>query len=69
MDDRDHSLTVAEWCVKRRISRAMFYKIDEQGLAPKTHYVGTRRLISAEADAAWLRAREAENITNTETAA
>jgi predicted DNA-binding transcriptional regulator AlpA len=50
-----------EWCVRRRISRAMFYKLAAQGLAPKTHKVGARRLISAEADLAWVRAREAEN--------
>ena len=37
-----------------------FYKLDEQGLAPKTHNVGVKRLISPEADAEWLRAREAE---------
>jgi hypothetical protein len=55
------SFTLDEWCVRRRISRAMFYKLADQGLAPKTHNVGTRRLISAEADAAWVRAREAES--------
>jgi hypothetical protein len=58
---RKASFTVREWCEFRRISPAMFYKIDQQGLAPQSHYVGTRRLISAEADAAWLAAREAEN--------
>jgi hypothetical protein len=53
------SFTLDEWCVRRRISRAMFYKLpDEQ--RPRTHNVGTRVLISTEADAAWVRAREAE---------
>ena len=37
----------------------MFYKLDEQGFAPQTHNAGAKRLISDEADAAWLRAREA----------
>jgi hypothetical protein len=55
------SFTVREWCEHRRISQAMFYKLDQQGLAPKSHYAGAKRLISGEADAEWLRAREAED--------
>jgi hypothetical protein len=55
------SYTIAEWCALRRISRAMFYKLDGRGLAPKTHNVGVKRLISPQADAEWLRAREAES--------
>jgi Zn-dependent peptidase ImmA (M78 family) len=58
---RRDSYSIAEWCVHRRISRAMFYLLDRQGLAPKTYYVGARRFISDEADAAWLTAREAES--------
>jgi hypothetical protein len=38
----------------------MFYKLDAQGLAPNTYYVGTKRCVSDEADADWLRKREAE---------
>jgi hypothetical protein len=37
----------------------MFYKLEAQGLAPLTHNVGVKRLISPSADADWLRAREA----------
>lgn len=66
---RGASFTISEWCEHRRISPAMFYKLDSAGRAPLTHRAGSRRLISAEADAAWVRAREAENATNTETAA
>ena len=59
--DRERgSFTLDEWCRYRRISRAMFYKLDQQNLAPATYYVGAKRLISDEADADWLRAREAE---------
>jgi hypothetical protein len=54
------SFTVGEWCEHRRISRAMFYKLDLQGLAPRSYRVGAKRLISGEADAAWMAAREAE---------
>jgi hypothetical protein len=31
------SFTVDEWCDARRISRGMFYKLRDRGLAPKTH--------------------------------
>lgn len=57
------SFTIDEWCARRRISRAMFYKLAEQGLAPKTHNAGSKRLISDEADLAWVHAREAEQET------
>jgi hypothetical protein len=57
------SFTVDEWCDARRISRGMFYKLRDRGLAPKTHNVGTKVLISDDADAAWLRDREAESTT------
>ena len=42
----------------------MFYKLDDQGLAPKTHRVGVKRLISPQADAEWLQQREAATTTN-----
>jgi hypothetical protein len=57
---RHGSFTIREWCEHRRISEAMFYKLDQQGLAPRTYYVGKKRCVSDEADAAWVRAREAE---------
>jgi hypothetical protein len=59
------SFTVREWCEHRRISPAMFYKLDQQGLAPHSHYVGAKRLISAQADADWIAAREAESESQT----
>ena len=58
MDQESH--TIATWCALRKISRSMFYKLEARGRAPRTHYVGTRRLISPSADADWLAAREAE---------
>jgi hypothetical protein len=54
------SMTVTEWCQHRRVSRAMAYKLWAQGKGPKYYCIGSRRYISAEADAAWLAAREAE---------
>ena len=53
------SLTIAEWCALRKVSRSMFYNLDNEGLAPKTHNVGVKRLISPHADAEWLQQREA----------
>jgi hypothetical protein len=58
--ERNGSYTIQEWCEHRRVSRAMLYKLFQQGRGPRTHNVGTKRLISSEADAAWVREREAE---------
>ena len=55
----DQSRTIAEWCAHRRVSRSMLYNLDKAGLAPKTHNVGVKRLISPQADAEWLQQREA----------
>lgn len=52
------SFTITEWCTFRRVSPAMFYKLDAQGLAPRSHYVGAKRLISDAADLEWIAARE-----------
>ena len=57
---RSESFTVSEWCQRRRISRAMLYKLWAKGLGPATYYVGNRRYVSSEADAVWLASREAE---------
>jgi hypothetical protein len=54
------SYSIAEWCELRRVSRSMFYKLASVGKAPRTHNVGTKRLISPDADSAWVQAREAE---------
>ena len=54
------SFTIKEWCQHRRISVAYFYELDKINKAPESHYVGSKRLISGEADVAWVRAREAE---------
>ena len=57
------SLTIKGWCELRKVSRSMFYVLDGQGRAPKTHNVGTKRLISPMADAEWLREREEASAT------
>lgn len=53
------SFTIPQWCAHRKVSRSMFYKLRGVGKAPRTHSVGTRQLISTEADAEWLCEREA----------
>jgi predicted DNA-binding transcriptional regulator AlpA len=60
MNDRP-SFTINEWCALRKVSRGMFYKLADRGQAPRTHNVGVKRLISPDADAEWLRRREAES--------
>jgi predicted DNA-binding transcriptional regulator AlpA len=60
-DRRDNgSFSIDAWCKHRGLSRSMFYVLAEQGKAPRTYHAGSRRFISSEADAAWLRDREAE---------
>jgi hypothetical protein len=56
---RQGSYTINQWCERRQVSRAMFYKLAAQGLAPRTHNVGKKRLISEQSDADWVREREA----------
>jgi predicted DNA-binding transcriptional regulator AlpA len=51
--------TIPEWCEANRVSRGSFYNLKKAGQAPRTYNVGTRVLISAEADAEWRKDREA----------
>jgi hypothetical protein len=60
-EERRGSMTVGEWCQHRRISKPMAYKLWAQGKGPKFYCIGSRRYVSAEADAAWLAQREAES--------
>jgi predicted DNA-binding transcriptional regulator AlpA len=45
--------TVDEFCAEHSISRAMFYKLQKAGQAPRTMRVGSKQLISEEAAFAW----------------
>jgi hypothetical protein len=47
--------SIDEFCVAHAISRAMFYKLRNEGKGPRTMLVGTRTLISFEAAADWRR--------------
>jgi hypothetical protein len=57
------SFTIAEWCEHRRVSISMYYKLRAQGKGPATLSVGRHQTITAEADAAWARERQAEAVT------
>ena len=52
---------IAEWCALRRISVAMFYRLDAQGRAPDTVYTGRRRTIPQSADERWVRENSSSN--------
>jgi hypothetical protein len=52
------SFSVSEWCQHRRVSKWRLYDMWKSGDGPRFHLVGTRRLISSEADLEWLRAQE-----------
>ena len=43
----------------------MFYVLDAQGKAPRTHYAGAKRLISDQADADWVRDARANQLEET----
>jgi predicted DNA-binding transcriptional regulator AlpA len=55
--DRD-ALQVNEFCYAHGISRAMLYNLWKVGRGPRYMQIGTRRLISREAGAAWRREME-----------
>jgi hypothetical protein len=54
------SYTPYEFCEAERISRAMLYKLWQQGKGPRYFQVGNRRRITQEARINWQRQREAE---------
>jgi hypothetical protein len=59
----DASFTIPEWCRHRRISISMYYKLRAQGKGPATLDVGRHKTITPEADAAWVRERQAASLS------
>lgn len=53
-----HAFSVLEFCDAHRISKARYYELKQQGLAPVEMVVGNRRIISHEAAERWRRQRE-----------
>ena len=56
--------SISEFCVRHRISRAYYYVLRAQGLGPREMRLGSRVLITREAQRHWR--RERENATNSE---
>ena len=56
------SKTIEEWARSHRLSRSMFYKLKEQGKAPREMHIGKSVRISEDADREWVRLREAEEV-------
>ena len=52
--------SVAEFCHQHGISRGTFYKLLNEGRAPKAVKIGRRTLISSEAAQEWRRRMERE---------
>lgn len=51
----DSSFTIAQFCQHHGISISFFYKLAKEGRAPTTMHIGKRRrMITAEANAAWV---------------
>jgi hypothetical protein len=61
--DPPAAYSIAEFCRAHRISQSMYFKLRGQGLGPREMSVGSRKLISLEAAAAWRRARERKATT------
>jgi hypothetical protein len=58
-DVENTCFNIEEFCKAHRISRAMLYKLWNQGLGPRTMRTGKRVLITVEAAAEWRRENEA----------
>jgi predicted DNA-binding transcriptional regulator AlpA len=52
------AFTIEEFCKAYGISRALYYKLLKAGEGPRIAKIGSKTLISDEAAADWLRARE-----------
>jgi hypothetical protein len=50
--------SIEQFCTAHGISIDLYFKMQRQGLGPKTMKAGSRTLISVEAAAEWRRARE-----------
>jgi len=53
-----NSLTVPEFCHNENISRAMFYKLRKQGMAPRIMKIGRLTRISIESATEWRKRME-----------
>jgi hypothetical protein len=47
------AFTIPEFCNAHRISLGFFYELQKSGRAPRVKRIGARRIVTAEAAAAW----------------
>jgi len=54
--------SIGGFCRRHRISRSTYYNLKAEGMTPREYVAGNKLIrISAEAEAAWVRSREAES--------
>ncbi|TGQ17881.1 transcriptional regulator [Mesorhizobium sp. M2E.F.Ca.ET.166.01.1.1] len=58
MDHTDRS--IPGFCRRQKISRSSYYNLKTAGLAPREYVIGKLVRISPEAEADWVKAREAD---------
>ncbi|WP_316178265.1 MULTISPECIES: transcriptional regulator [unclassified Bradyrhizobium] len=52
------SISINEFCVNHGISRTLYFKLQEQGMGPRTMKLGKRVLITEQAVADWIATHE-----------
>jgi len=50
--------SIMAFCAHAGISRALYYRLQKQGIGPAETRIGSRVLIAPDTAAAWLKARE-----------
>jgi hypothetical protein len=60
-------MSIKRFCLRNDISSAMYFKLQANGLGPRTIALGARKLIAVESEADWRRERE-RNPVNVEAA-
>jgi hypothetical protein len=57
--DEQDAFSIPEFCLRNRISPALFFKLATEGRGPRVMHVGRRTLITREFAATWRRTLEA----------
>jgi hypothetical protein len=52
------AFSIDEFCFRNNISRGTYYNLKKEGRAPRVMTVGTRQIISEQAESDWQRAME-----------
>jgi hypothetical protein len=60
LDRGRDAYSIAEFCLRHRISSPLYFKMRKAGRGPREIRIGKKILISKESAADWRRAREAE---------